>query len=292
MDTKNLLSTYHALKEAQNDLGAGSVTDILEEICNTGRLFLGKCDAIPLESDASAQPKEYFSFQRGSKLSRAINKELFLMENDPAIPTFFNQLRKGKWRTIHAHEATQALYTIAMSFCAVIDLEKSGDQKTPGTFFEYLVGHIFARRLATSPTKSLQVLNLDLREGRPLPTDFIFDLGINKPKFHVPVKTSTRERVIQVWAHQRVIDGVYGVGRYLGLLTCLAETKVSTRTKVVSEICLPDQWRLYQMFIAQMNRVYYLDIPGKYASLNKVFPKIRVLELGEFFRDTDALLKG
>lgn len=126
--------------------------------------------------------------------------------------------------------------------------------------------------------------------GKKLPTDFIYDLGVNKPKLHVPVKTSTRERVIQVWAHQRVLDGVYGVGRFFGMLACITETKLDKKKLEVIEICLPDQWQLYQMFIAQLKRVYYLDIPEKYAYLSTVFPKINVKPFGEFFKEIDEII--
>src|SRR6058998_3677446 len=122
-----------------------------------------------------------------------------------------------------------------------------------------------------------------------LPTDFIFDLGPNRPKFHVPVKTSTRERVIQVWAHQRVLDGVYGTGRFLGTPVILAETKTYRTKREVIEICLPDQWRIYQMHIAQLKRIYYLDVPVAYAHLNSVFPPINVRPFGQFFAEADAL---
>jgi hypothetical protein len=103
--------------------------------------------------------------------------------------------------------------------------------------------------------------------------------------------SSTRERVIQVWAHQRVLDGVYGNGRFVGLLTCLAETKLDHRTRDVIEICLPDQWRLYQLFISQLKRVYYLDVPQKYSELNTFFPKIHVKQFGEFFHEKELLLE-
>lgn len=129
----------------------------------------------------------------------------------------------------------------------------------------------------------MEVLNLEEGDRKELPTDFIFDLGPNKAKFHVPVKTSTRERVIQVWAHQRVLDGIFGTGRILGVLVCLGETKTASREREVTEICLPWQWRLYQMFIAQLRRVYYLDLPSAYAALSDVFPPITVKEFGEFF---------
>ena len=43
------------------------------------------------------------------------------------------------------------------------------------------------------------------------------------------------------------------------------------------------------MFIAQMKRVYYLDIPEPYRALNNVFPKVRVRPIGEFFFEVGAL---
>jgi hypothetical protein len=187
-------------------------------------------------------------------------------------------------------EITKALYTMAISFCAVIDLGKSGDQKTPGTFFEYFASHWFARTLSVQPQTAIRVLNLD--RDTLLPTDYIFDLGDNRPKIHLPVKTSTRERVIQVWAHQRVLDGVYGTGRFLGMMVCLSETKTDQKKLEVTDICLPEQWRAYQLFIAQLYRVYYLDAPSKYLALNNVFPPIYVKTLGEFFYEVHSLFRN
>ena len=122
-----------------------------------------------------------------------------------------------------------------------------------------------------------------------LPTDFVFNLGDERPKFHLPIKTSTRERVIQVWAHQRVLDGVYGTGRFLGTPVILAETKVETKKRDVVEICLPDQWRIYQMHIAQLKRIYYLDVPAVYERLNHVFPPLHVVPFGDFFHEVGEL---
>ena len=80
-------------------------------------------------------------------------------------------------------------------------------------------------------------------ERSTLPTDFIFDLGPKQLKFHVPGKTSTRERAVQVWAHQSILNGVYGEGRFKGILVALAETKLDLNKLEVVEICLPDQCR-------------------------------------------------
>lgn len=231
--------------------------------------------------------KEYFSFSNGQKMSRAINRPLYF-DGRTHIDDFFGAVADNNFTNISSEQITSACYSIAISFCACIDIEKSGDQKTPGTYFEYLIGFLFSRKLGVSPTKRLEVLNLDMQST--LPTDFIFDLGADQPKFHVPVKTSTRERVIQVWAHQRVLDGVYGTGRFLGTLACLSETKTDKKKLEVVEICLPLQWRLYQMYIAQMKRVYYLDRPVIYSGLNEVFPKIHVRDFGEFYFELDELL--
>jgi hypothetical protein len=196
-------------------------------------------------------------------------------------------LDKKRFAGFDAYRITRLIYSVAISFCCYIDITKQGDQKTPGTFFEYLIGHLFARRLGLNPTTRLKVLNLDM--DTTLPTDFIFNLGKDRAKFHLPIKTSTRERVIQVWAHQRVLDGVYGTGRFLGTPVILTETKTDKKRGEVIEICLPEQWRIYQMHIAQLKRVYYLDVPIVYDRLNAVFPPISVKPFGDFFLEADSL---
>jgi hypothetical protein len=244
-------------------------------------------EKIPLNSQIPN--KSYFSFEDNKKLTRPINKKLYDIVSSDMVNDFFEKLKNGSVTEIKAEDITAIVYRIAINFCVSIDIIKQSDQKTPGTYFEYLMGHLFSINFEVKPRNEVEVLNLDMKTK--LPTDFIFDLGQNKPKFHVPVKTSTRERVVQVWAHQRVLDGVYGTGRFVGLLTCLAETKLDHKTKEVIEICLPDQWRLYQLFVSQLKRVYYLDVPHKYFELNNFFPKIHVNQFGEFFHEKELLME-
>lgn len=106
---------------------------------------------------------------------------------------------------------------------------------------------------------------------------------------HVPAKTSTRERVVEVWAQQRVLDGAFGVGRFLCLLTCIGETNFYSKDMSVALTCVPNQWINYQLFIAQIKRAYYLDVPGKYDELNNRFPKINVKKFGEFFHESNLI---
>lgn len=277
---------YLQLKgEARTSLGSDTVARLLARITVASHDFLRlSTDVVELESEVPG--KTYFSFRKKSRLSRPINKALYV--SDAAeLRDRLTLLENGRLDHLQGSEATRTIYTLAMAFCAMNDSTKVGDKKTPATYFEILIGHLLALHLGVKPTNAIEVLSGDLKGS--LPTDFIFDLGHRKAKFHVPIKLSTRERVIQVWAHQRIVNGVYGAGRYKGLLVVLAETKLDTKRLEVVEICLPDQWRVYQMFIAQLTRIYYFDVPVRYADLGTGYPKIEVKPFGQFFSEADLL---
>ena len=106
-----------------------------------------------------------------------------------------------------------------------------------------------------------------------IPTDFVFDLGSGKNRVHLPIKLSTRERVVQVWAHQRALDGMHGTARFKGILVVMSETN-KQKDISATEVCLPNQWMAYQMYIAQLFRIYYLDLPEKYVTLKDAYPFI------------------
>lgn len=277
---------YRALQARQaSSLADPALSDLIGEILAESIHVLARYNRAELQT--KIPDKTYFAFEsRDGKISRAINSALY-QPSPQDWNLFIAALRSENFAGIDEHMITCTIYSVAIGFCAYIDLTRTGDQKTPGTFFEYLIGHLFGSRLDLAPSTRLPVLNLDM--NTTLPTDFVFDLGAGQPKFHLPIKTSTRERVIQVWAHQRVLDGVYGTGRFLGTPVILAETKTDTRRREVTEICLPDQWRIYQMHIAQLRRVYYLDVPAAYERLNEVFPPLHVVPFGKFFTELDDL---
>jgi len=247
-----------------------------------------QCIPVPLIS--RVPEKTYFSFTRrrgDGKISRPVNKNLF----DPNCEDKLQHLLQGTLGKVPFPERGRFLYTIAMSYCCASDLLKVGDQKTPATYFECLIGHLLACTLGVNPRTQVEVLRLE-EEAGTLPTDFIFDLGHGKPKFHVPVKISTRERVIQVFAHQRVLNGVLGYGSFRGVLVCLTETKLDHQNREVIEICLPKQWSLYQRFIAPMHRFYYFDVPKKYEALVKGDPPLAVKNFAKFFEEVGDLVGG
>lgn len=246
-----------------------------------------------LHYDSGVPGKRYFVFEGDTASafeSRAINLDLF--EDDISeVQRLLSAVLNGDLPT-DPGALHKALYTGAISFPAARDTTNSGDQKSPGTYFEIFAGHLFAVAFNSNPSTTVTAPTLDLEIS--LPTDFIYDLGPNRPRIHLPVKISTRERVIQVWAHQRVLDGMHGVNRFRGVLVALAETNkkrgTGTTPDSVVEVCLPNQWTAYQMYIAQLHRVYYLDVPTKYLSLRNNYPFLEVKPLAEFFYEKHKIM--
>lgn len=281
-----MLKAYDRLKtESKNGCYTPEMTEIITELYFESIKLLNSSDKETLISKVSE--KKYFAFTLKNKISRAINEILY----NPDIRNWELLSQKIKSNTIDISDAEtikSTLYSIAISFCACVDLLKVGDQKTPGTFFEYFIAYFFTWRVGVNPQNSIQILSLD-KEEISLPTDFIFNLGQDKQKFHMPIKTSSRERSIMLWAHQKLLNGIYGDGRFMGTPVLLAETKLDKNKKEVVEICLPSQWRLYQLYISKLTRIYYLDLPVAYKNLNDQIPPIAVRDFSDFFFEWNTL---
>ena len=70
-----------------------------------------------------------------------------------------------------------------------------------------------------------------------------------------------------------------------------SETKLDSRSLKVVEICVPDQWLVYQSLLARMDRIYYFDIPVRYQKLMQQFPNlISIKQFGEFFSERGKIL--
>ena len=103
--------------------------------------------------------------------------------------------------------------------------------------------------------------------------DFLFETAEGLANIHLPIKMSTRERVVQAWAHQRILDTAFGSGAYRGVMVLFSETKLDSRTLEVVEICVPSQWLIYQTLLAKMSCVYYFDMPVRYRELTSAHPE-------------------
>lgn len=281
--SEELAAGYKKLKKvAATDLKSSEVGHILFAMAQQGWSFLWtKCK--PLQMTSNVPGKQYLAFAYQGRVSRPINAGLYV-RNTSALPLAERFIQEPTM--LSALKATNAAYTIALSVIAANDVLDVG-RKASATFFEVLVGHMVATAIGVNPhTKVKMPENAKVF----LPTDYVFDMGPNEPKLHLPVKTSTRERVVQAWVHQLVLERIFGANVYRGMLVVIAETKRNTKTDAVVEICIPGQLKLFQSRIVKMDRVYYLDPPAAYLALAKAKPTpVDVRPFGDFFSEIKSL---
>lgn len=270
---------------ATRNLKGPKTAAAINTLVSTALIFLERqCEQVELVSHVPG--KVYFAYALKSAphmISRPVNEALF--EPD-------SQVISRQWTDpsgLSEESLARLSYTMGTAYSVASDIFDRNNKKGPATYFEMLVGHIFARELDRNPTKQATFLVPPKTRVR-LTMDFLFDLPHGKFSVHLPVKTSTRERVVQAWAHQRMLDASYGEGKYKAILVIHSETKLGLAKRDVVEICVPDQWLAYQTFLSKMERIYYFDIPARYAQLSKEFPVIQLRQFGDFFLEKDALL--
>ena len=227
--------------------------------------------------------KTYFTYSLNGVAARPANRKLFI-EEEEVVTQLWASWISG---TINQEDFARMSYTIALAPCLAMELFDRGNKKGPATYFECYIGHVFAKTLDVNPEKRV-LLPVHGRSVR-MTMDFLFEIGSRQ--IHLPVKMSTRERVVQAWAHQRLLDAAYGDGHYQGIMVLFAETKLDSRSREVVEICVPDQWLAYQSLLSEMDRIYYFDIPTRYQELTNSFPQvIQIKPFGEFFIEKDVLV--
>lgn len=247
------------------------------------RFLASRCQTVDLVSKVPG--KQYFSFKRGKVVARPANRQYFV----PGVSAIKRLWKKWLGATITPHEFAKLTYTVALAPCLAMEIFDRQSKKGPATYFECYIGHLFAKAIGVNPTKRVR---LPVHGRSVLMTmDFLIDMGKGHRKVHLPVKMSTRERVVQAWAHQRLLNAAYGDGAYRGIMVLFSETKLDSRTLEVVEICVPDQWLAYQSLLARMDRIYYFDIPSRYQALTAQHPDvIAIKQFGEFFSERAAVL--
>ncbi len=273
---------YEQLKDTSVEaLGGTAVADLISEMALRARHILQRTRRVPLTSTTG---KNYFSF-RGGQQSRPVNVDLYI-DKQRAFASLLVAFRNG-FAGSTGEEIVRATYSIAYSVFGAHDVHEVG-RKASATFFEILIGHIVARAIGVAPRNKVRIPE----SGADLPTDYVFDPGPHRRKIHLPIKTSTRERAVQAWVHQLVLERIFGAGAYRGVLVVASETKRDTRTGEVIEICVPRQLQMFQSRVAEMSRVYYLDPPRVYLELAAAFPRVDVRTFGEALGDLQQLLDG
>lgn len=280
-------SEYIKVKEACNtDWKSNQAGLSIRKLAEVSLRFLVKqCRTIDLVSRVPG--KEYITFKKGNVVARPANKRFFLVE-PKAIARLWKLWISNR---ISAVDFAKLSYTVALAPCLAMEIFDRQNKKGPATYFECYIGHLFAKAIGVNPTKRarLPVQGRDVL----MTMDFLIDMGDKHRRIHLPVKMSTRERVVQAWAHQCLLDAAYGDGVYRGIMVLFSETKLDSRSHEVVEICVPDQWLAYQSLLAQMDRIYYFDIPERYQALTTQFPDVIVIkQFGEFFTEKEAILRA
>jgi hypothetical protein len=229
--------------------------------------------------------KQYVSYKRRGIVARPAN-ERFFIRSVRRVRRLWSDWQRNR---ISRDDFAALSYTVALAPCLAMELFDRQNKKGPATYFECFVGHMFARKLGQQPSRqvSFEVHGRGVR----MTMDFLFEVSGGEPNIHLPVKMSTRERIVQAWSHQRLLDSAYGEGAYRGVMVLFSETKMDSRSLEVVEICVPDQWLAYQSLLARFETIYYFDIPARYQSLTEDFPEvIRIREFGELFTQTPSIV--
>lgn len=235
--------------------------------------------------------KEYIAYEINGLRSRPIRSDLYIP--DPVVFkkewTAFTSNDDNSDLDASCKRANAVIYTLIQSFSSLIDIYKPGSRKTPGTLFEMIVGVILVNFSGLKMAKQIPVPG----EKFMVPTDIVLlqPPNISKPNLVIPTKITTRERIVQPFAHQRILDEVFGPNKYKSILVMVSELQRDDEgQKGLNEICVPNQIGMYQKYLGHLSGMYYLDVPHSYAvsDFSKTIP---VRTFGELvFKDLPVLL--
>lgn len=209
--------------------------------------------------------KRYYVYSRQGNITRPVMDVFFIKSKAEFEYSFRNMIGslladQCRYNT-PSEQINRIVYTIVMSFACCYDLFSPKSRKTPGTQFEVVMGVLLSLILPNfTRDKQIQIPNAEEK----ITTDIVFDNVQQGVGFAIPVKITTRERIVQPFAHQRIMDNVFGVGRYKSLFIGMSETKRDNDNLKVDEICVPGTIKLFSEHMASLSGMYYLDPPSRY----------------------------
>lgn len=286
-ELQKLRDAYKMCKQTcQAEQSSQLASGALKQMVDAALRFLEK-KCIKTDLVSRVEGKGYVAFRRKDareKISRPANMALFKCDAKTVIASWDNWIQ-GR---LPEKQLASMSYTACLAPCLALELFDRQNKKGPATFFECMIGHVFARALSCNPQKAA-TFDIEGIKAR-MTMDYLFHLS-EKRRLHLAVKMSTRERVVQAWAHQRILDSAYECGAYTGIMVLFGETKLASKSLEVVEVCVPDQWLVYQSLLSRMERIYYFDIPQRYATLTAKHPTlIQIKQFAHFFAEKDQLL--
>lgn len=267
----------------------------------------------PFGMFAGPPAREYWVAASGTNLSRPYRPDLFIShpaEFEREYELFIEDLKS---RRSNPSRFDRVVYTAITAFCLCYDIWKPKSRKTPGTYFEVLIGSAARWRFANLRlTKHIPITDVPVAEavdalveieevadedeavealkGTSVSTDLVLtDLETGKGAV-IPLKITTRERIVQPFAHQRILDSACA-GQFASFLACVSEVQRDDKTNTVKQVCVPGTVALFQKHLARLNGLYYCDIPLRYAHAD-LRSVIAVKPLHTLFDDIEAHLKS
>ena len=246
-------------------------------------------------------------------VSRPVRGDLYIADNrhfHQEHDDVISMLRdvNHRWNPDDHERANRVVYTAIMSLACCFDLWQRSSRKTPGTFFEVFVAGllqsvfpdaVFSKHISlASIVHDVEVapepltgnsLEEESDEKASVSTDIVIGIRGRPGGVVVPLKITTRERIVQPFAHQRILDSAFGEGYYRSLIVCISETQLDDKTKSVKQVCVPGTIKLFQKYLAPVAGLYYCDLPQRYAAQDmKLIVNVR--SVGHFFVDLRAIL--
>lgn len=224
--------------------------------------------------------KNYSVIESNNVLTRPFREDILFDKNYSFEKSWYILCDKLNSPEDLAHEDIKVidnlLYKLVMSFAVFIDIKKPKSRKTPGTFFEVIMGSVIHSIIPDFERSKHIPLPL---AGESISTDIVFSKDGMGLVF--PIKISTRERVVQPYAHQRILNSVFGEGKYKSVLICANETQRDDKKITTNDICVPGTIKLFQSHLAKLYGIYYLDPPSRYLK-DDVTSLLHVNTIGHF----------
>jgi len=287
-------------KRYNSDLPHSDACFELIQLC-INRL-INRADYIPFGAFRGNPSIPYNVFRLNTGVSRPIRPDLFIFDAATLVTSQQSLLsllrtREHHWSDSNILLATRVVYTSVLSFACCIDLWKRSSRKTPGTFFEIYVASLLPFLLPTGRlSKHVPLPGLDVTDdmlstqetsdsdSSSVATDLVISQPNSSKHVVIPLKITTRERIVQPFAHQRILDSAFGQGTYHSFLTCVSETQLDHRTLSVKQVCVPGTVKLFQKHLGQIAGLYYCDVPQRY-SASDMTSCLPVQPIGSLFRD-------
>lgn len=266
-----------------------AVPNCIEHVVDHCLGLLREIEAEPL---GACDGKQYHMLRVERNVSRPVHLPLLIRDRKlfrEAWREFQDSARPQERRyNFPPEETNTVLYSASMAFAICYDLWKPASRKTPGTFFEVVLGSVLQTVLPGFERTAHVVLP---GQTEKVSTDIVFLTPDEKGGLVIPAKITTRERIVQPFAHQRILDSVFGERRFRSVLISVSEMQRQGKVGA-NAICVPGAIRLYQLHLAGLSGLYYLDPPARYLR-EDVAGHVTVGSLGELLaRDLPALAGG